>query len=144
MEGTDGQGGGEVDCFVKKGDGGGRMGTCGDVGVKVVVRSWCLSLQALSNLHYLFSGFMDYFWSCKLNISNFGPANRLEVYLRVFGWFFHFVYQFRDDMPYSCLIEYPKHPGSSWKSKRVGDAIGTKPDEIFGESEKVFPGEAGK
>ncbi|GKE56690.1 hypothetical protein Tco_1495875, partial [Tanacetum coccineum] len=34
------------------------------------------SLQALSNLHYLFSGFMDYFWSCKLNISNFGPTNR--------------------------------------------------------------------
>nr|GEW05004.1 ribonuclease H-like domain-containing protein [Tanacetum cinerariifolium] len=61
---TDGQGGGEVDRFVNKGDGGGRMGTCGDVGVKVVVRSWCLSLQALSNLHYLFSGFMDYFWSC--------------------------------------------------------------------------------
>nr|GEV21247.1 hypothetical protein [Tanacetum cinerariifolium] len=35
-----------------------------------------LSLQALSNLHYLFSGFMDYFWSRKLNISNFGPTNR--------------------------------------------------------------------
>ncbi|GJV95801.1 hypothetical protein Tco_1547378 [Tanacetum coccineum] len=34
------------------------------------------SLQALSNLHYLLSGFMDYFWSRKLNISNFGPANR--------------------------------------------------------------------
>nr|GEX11950.1 hypothetical protein [Tanacetum cinerariifolium] len=33
------------------------------------------SLQALSNLYYLFSGFMDYFWSCKLNISNFSPAN---------------------------------------------------------------------
>nr|GEW89008.1 hypothetical protein [Tanacetum cinerariifolium] len=37
------------------------------------------SLQALSNLHYLFSGFMDYFWSCKLNISNFLPANRDEM-----------------------------------------------------------------
>nr|GEX97950.1 hypothetical protein [Tanacetum cinerariifolium] len=37
------------------------------------------SLQALSNLNYLFSGFMDYFWSCKLNISNFGPANRDEM-----------------------------------------------------------------
>ncbi|GKD57959.1 hypothetical protein Tco_1291346 [Tanacetum coccineum] len=34
------------------------------------------SLQALSNLHYLLSGFMEYFWSRKLNISNFGPANR--------------------------------------------------------------------
>ncbi|GJS73110.1 putative ribonuclease H-like domain-containing protein [Tanacetum coccineum] len=34
------------------------------------------SLQALSNLHYLVSGFMDYFWSCKLNISNFSPSNR--------------------------------------------------------------------
>ncbi|GJT13671.1 hypothetical protein Tco_0860713, partial [Tanacetum coccineum] len=33
------------------------------------------SLQALSNLHYLFSGFMDYFWSRELNISNFGRAN---------------------------------------------------------------------
>ncbi|GJR88100.1 hypothetical protein Tco_0212111 [Tanacetum coccineum] len=34
------------------------------------------SLQALSNLYYLFGGFMDYLWSRKLNISNFGPANR--------------------------------------------------------------------
>nr|GEY55336.1 hypothetical protein [Tanacetum cinerariifolium] len=33
------------------------------------------SLQALLNLHYLFSGFMDYFWSRELNISNFGPAD---------------------------------------------------------------------
>nr|GEV42283.1 hypothetical protein [Tanacetum cinerariifolium] len=37
------------------------------------------SLQALSNLHYLFSGFMDYFWSRKLNISNFGSANRFSA-----------------------------------------------------------------
>nr|GEU48846.1 hypothetical protein [Tanacetum cinerariifolium] len=37
------------------------------------------SLQALSNFHYLFSGFMDYFWSRKLNISNFGPTNRNEM-----------------------------------------------------------------
>ncbi|GJU45222.1 hypothetical protein Tco_1202488 [Tanacetum coccineum] len=35
-----------------------------------------MSLQALSNLHYLLSGFMDYFWSRELNISNFAPANR--------------------------------------------------------------------
>ncbi|GJW62086.1 hypothetical protein Tco_0111421 [Tanacetum coccineum] len=34
------------------------------------------SLQALSNLEYLLSGFMDYFLSRKLDISNFGPANR--------------------------------------------------------------------
>ncbi|GJZ67073.1 reverse transcriptase domain-containing protein [Tanacetum coccineum] len=34
------------------------------------------SLQALSNLYYLFGGFMDYLWSRKLNISNFGPADR--------------------------------------------------------------------
>ncbi|GKD60881.1 hypothetical protein Tco_1298390 [Tanacetum coccineum] len=34
------------------------------------------SLQALSNLYYLFSGFMDYLWSCELNISNFGPTDR--------------------------------------------------------------------
>nr|GFB55626.1 putative reverse transcriptase domain-containing protein [Tanacetum cinerariifolium] len=33
------------------------------------------SLQALSNLHYLSSSFMDYLWSRQLNISNFGPAN---------------------------------------------------------------------
>ncbi|GKE97995.1 hypothetical protein Tco_0021346, partial [Tanacetum coccineum] len=30
------------------------------------------SLQALSDLYYLFSGFMDYLWSCELDISNFG------------------------------------------------------------------------
>ncbi|GJU08310.1 hypothetical protein Tco_1124740 [Tanacetum coccineum] len=35
-----------------------------------------LSLQALSDFYYLFSGFMDYLWSCELDISNFGPADR--------------------------------------------------------------------
>ncbi|GJU84994.1 hypothetical protein Tco_1292540 [Tanacetum coccineum] len=65
------------------------------------------SLQALSNLHYLFGGFMDYLWSRELVISNFGLADRkiLPVVrnvppslfpnsittarscLRVFGWF---------------------------------------------------------
>ncbi|GJZ65314.1 hypothetical protein Tco_0622010, partial [Tanacetum coccineum] len=30
------------------------------------------------------------------------------------------------------------------KSERVGEAIGTKPDELFEDSEEVFPGEAGK
>nr|GEY72991.1 retrovirus-related Pol polyprotein from transposon TNT 1-94 [Tanacetum cinerariifolium] len=33
------------------------------------------SLQALSNLHYLFGGFLDYLWSGELNISNFGLAD---------------------------------------------------------------------
>nr|GEU89276.1 putative reverse transcriptase domain-containing protein [Tanacetum cinerariifolium] len=41
------------------------------------------SLQALSNLHYLFRGFMDYLWSLELDISYFGPADMLEAYLRV-------------------------------------------------------------
>ncbi|GJU94516.1 hypothetical protein Tco_1319272 [Tanacetum coccineum] len=35
------------------------------------------SLQALSNLHYIFDGFMDYFWSLELDISNFSLADRL-------------------------------------------------------------------
>ncbi|GKC17210.1 hypothetical protein Tco_1171755, partial [Tanacetum coccineum] len=56
-----------------------------------------LSLQALSNLYYLFGGFMDYLWSCELDISNFGPADRKILPV---SW---------DDMLYSCLIEYPKH-----------------------------------
>ncbi|GKB46379.1 hypothetical protein Tco_0897132 [Tanacetum coccineum] len=34
------------------------------------------SLQALLDLYYLFYGFMDYLWSCQLDISNFGPADR--------------------------------------------------------------------
>ncbi|GKC96445.1 hypothetical protein Tco_1161887 [Tanacetum coccineum] len=67
------------------------------------------SLQALSDLYYLFGGFMDYLWSHELNISNFGLADRLEASLRVFRWFFHFVHRSRDDMLYSYLIEYPKH-----------------------------------
>nr|GEU28764.1 retrovirus-related Pol polyprotein from transposon TNT 1-94 [Tanacetum cinerariifolium] len=67
------------------------------------------SLQALSDLYYLFGSFMDYLWSCELDISNFGPAYRLEACLLVFGWFFHFVHESGDDMPYSCLIEYLKH-----------------------------------
>nr|GEY49809.1 ribonuclease H-like domain-containing protein [Tanacetum cinerariifolium] len=37
------------------------------------------SLQALSNLHYLFGGFMDYLWSRQLDISNFGPADSFGV-----------------------------------------------------------------
>ncbi|GJX73753.1 hypothetical protein Tco_0312348, partial [Tanacetum coccineum] len=37
------------------------------------------SLQALSNLHYLFDGFMDYLWSRELNISNFGSADRCSA-----------------------------------------------------------------
>ncbi|GKD05995.1 hypothetical protein Tco_1180969, partial [Tanacetum coccineum] len=56
-----------------------------------------LSLQALSNLHYLFGGFMDYLWSRELDISNSGPTD-MKI-LPVFG----------DDMPYSCLIEYLRH-----------------------------------
>nr|GEY11678.1 hypothetical protein [Tanacetum cinerariifolium] len=35
-----------------------------------------LSLQVLSDLNYLFNGFMDYLWSRELNISNFGSADR--------------------------------------------------------------------
>ncbi|GJX46678.1 hypothetical protein Tco_0271868 [Tanacetum coccineum] len=33
-------------------------------------------LEALSDLYYLFGGFIDYLWSCELDISNFGPADR--------------------------------------------------------------------
>nr|GEW74183.1 hypothetical protein [Tanacetum cinerariifolium] len=66
-------------------------------------------LQALSNLHYVFGGFLYYLWSRELDISNFGQADRLKAYLRVFRWFFYFVHQSWDDMSYSCLIEYPKH-----------------------------------
>ncbi|GKA52881.1 hypothetical protein Tco_0746196 [Tanacetum coccineum] len=55
------------------------------------------SLQALSDLYYLFDGFMDYPWSRQLDISNFGLADRKILPVS------------RDDMPYSCLIEYPKH-----------------------------------
>ncbi|GKD44406.1 hypothetical protein Tco_1269051 [Tanacetum coccineum] len=55
------------------------------------------SLQALSNLYYLFGGFMDYLWSRELDISNFGPTDRKILPVS------------QNDMPYSCLIEYPKH-----------------------------------
>ncbi|GJY26732.1 hypothetical protein Tco_0401458 [Tanacetum coccineum] len=34
------------------------------------------SLQALSDLYYIFGGFMDYLWSRELDISNFGPTDR--------------------------------------------------------------------
>ncbi|GJT27712.1 reverse transcriptase domain-containing protein [Tanacetum coccineum] len=54
-----------------------------------------VSLQALTNLHDLFSGFINYFWSRELNISNFGLANRRILPM--------------DDMLYSCLIEYLKN-----------------------------------
>nr|GEY12764.1 hypothetical protein [Tanacetum cinerariifolium] len=67
------------------------------------------SLQALSDVYYLFGSFMDYLLSRELDISNFGPADRLEACLLMFGWFSHFVHQSEDDMSCSCLIEYPKH-----------------------------------
>nr|GEV12953.1 retrovirus-related Pol polyprotein from transposon TNT 1-94 [Tanacetum cinerariifolium] len=82
-----------------------------------------LSLQALMNLHDLFSGFMNYLWSCELNISNFGPTNRKILSM--------------DDMLYSCLIEYPKHfamTAEIWiRSSRdemcgFGKAIDNEPD----------------
>nr|GEZ08768.1 reverse transcriptase domain-containing protein [Tanacetum cinerariifolium] len=40
-----------------------------------------VSLQALLNLHYLFSGFMDYLWSHQLDISNFSLAD-CDLYFR--------------------------------------------------------------
>nr|GEX08507.1 hypothetical protein [Tanacetum cinerariifolium] len=58
------------------------------------------SLQVLSNMNYLFGGFMDYLWSRELDISNFSPVDWLEAYLRVFGWFFYFVHRYGDDMMY--------------------------------------------
>ncbi|GJS33482.1 retrovirus-related pol polyprotein from transposon TNT 1-94 [Tanacetum coccineum] len=36
------------------------------------------SLQVLSDLYNLFGGFMDYLWSRELDISNFGPADRIH------------------------------------------------------------------
>nr|GEV74665.1 hypothetical protein [Tanacetum cinerariifolium] len=55
------------------------------------------SLQVLSDLNYLFGCFMGYLLSRELNISNFGPTDRKIIPMS------------GDDMPYSCLIEYPKH-----------------------------------
>ncbi|GKA98822.1 hypothetical protein Tco_0826759 [Tanacetum coccineum] len=52
-----------------------------------------MSLQALTNLHDLFSGFLNYFWSRKLRISNFGPANRKILPMMIM---------------YSCVVECPK------------------------------------
>nr|GEX65886.1 hypothetical protein [Tanacetum cinerariifolium] len=44
------------------------------------------SLEALSNSHYLFSGFLDYLWSRQLDISNFGPADRVSIlYVALMG-----------------------------------------------------------
>ncbi|GKF56813.1 hypothetical protein Tco_0170350, partial [Tanacetum coccineum] len=40
------------------------------------------SLQALSNLHYLFSGFMDYFWSCKLKTSPTSAQQTGDLHFR--------------------------------------------------------------
>ncbi|GJZ84795.1 hypothetical protein Tco_0650134 [Tanacetum coccineum] len=37
------------------------------------------SLQALSDLYYLFGGFMDYLWSRELDISNFSPIDRPPI-----------------------------------------------------------------
>nr|GEU80985.1 reverse transcriptase domain-containing protein [Tanacetum cinerariifolium] len=59
------------------------------------------SFQTLSNLHYLFSGFMDYLWSYELNISNFGPADRL----RDKAVYFHLIYFFHlSDFPVKEIL----------------------------------------
>ncbi|GJX95437.1 hypothetical protein Tco_0351235 [Tanacetum coccineum] len=74
-----------------------------------------LSLQALSDLYYHFGGFMDYLWSCELDISNFGPADRRSALSTIKCLKYGNCYckkilpVSRDDMSYSCLIEYPKH-----------------------------------
>ncbi|GJR41241.1 elongation factor 1-gamma 2-like protein [Tanacetum coccineum] len=51
-------------------------------------------LQALSDLYYLFDGFMDYLWSRELEISNFGPENSTSGFLdfaidNYSLWFYH-------------------------------------------------------
>ncbi|GJV34069.1 hypothetical protein Tco_1394469 [Tanacetum coccineum] len=88
-----------------------------------------LSLQALSNFHYLFGGFMDYLWSRELDISNFGPADRKilpvvsvsppfpKIYNHVvleamssscLDGFLHFCPSVWDDIRTHVLIEYAK------------------------------------
>ncbi|GJV80565.1 hypothetical protein Tco_1516435 [Tanacetum coccineum] len=89
------------------------------------------SFQALSDLYYLFVGFMDYLWSCELNISN-SPADsdrkKTKLFtikclecaaLKLHGNCYNkkILPVSRDDMPYSCLIEYPKHSALTAKSR---------------------------
>nr|GEV02944.1 hypothetical protein [Tanacetum cinerariifolium] len=59
-----------------------------------------------------------------------------EACLRVFEWFFHFVYQFQDDMLYSCLAEYLKHFAMIARIKRnemrrFGKTIDNDPDGVM-------------
>ncbi|GJR26815.1 putative reverse transcriptase domain-containing protein [Tanacetum coccineum] len=54
----------------------------GDSSVPIVIhgiRTYFANLKALSDLYYLFGGFMDYLWSRELDISNFGPAYRVSI-----------------------------------------------------------------
>ncbi|GJR41307.1 hypothetical protein Tco_1216991 [Tanacetum coccineum] len=50
------------------------------IGISIKLVMWKIdtfpSLQALSDLYYLFYGFMDYLWSRQLDISNFGLEDR--------------------------------------------------------------------
>ncbi|GJX69975.1 hypothetical protein Tco_0307146 [Tanacetum coccineum] len=41
-----------------------------------------LQREPLSDLYYLFGGFMDYLWSCELYISNFSPADRTGMFTK--------------------------------------------------------------
>ncbi|GKA92629.1 hypothetical protein Tco_0814554 [Tanacetum coccineum] len=68
-----------------------------------------LSLQALSDLYYLFGGFMDYLWSRELDISNFGPADRLKAYLQYLDGSFTLSIRLRDICSTQSKLRTPKH-----------------------------------
>ncbi|GJT74804.1 hypothetical protein Tco_1041529 [Tanacetum coccineum] len=55
------------------------------------------SLQELSNLYYPFGGFMDYLWSREFEHLQLQPSRQKILPVS------------KDDIPYSYLIEYPKH-----------------------------------
>ncbi|GJX00815.1 hypothetical protein Tco_0184728, partial [Tanacetum coccineum] len=82
-----------------------------------------LILKALSDLYYLFDGFMDYLWSRELDISNFDPADRiiLPVGARATG----------------AAPRIKSIWNSTW---RTGGRLGRSSGKTFGNSLTTVPG----
>nr|GFA71046.1 hypothetical protein [Tanacetum cinerariifolium] len=76
----------ELNLMAKGGDGGAWVAArwrSGEGGGKVMVLEMIDILQALSNLHYLFGGFLDYLWFYELSISNFGLTDWRSALLTI-------------------------------------------------------------
>nr|GEX89828.1 hypothetical protein [Tanacetum cinerariifolium] len=94
---------------------------------KISSRDLAGCLQVLSNLHDLFGCFMDYFWSCKLRITNFSLANSLQVLSNLhdlFGCFMDYFWSYMHDKDeVSALALWNVHANCSKSVEQAKDSL---------------------